>query len=58
MSLVSHLAELQRKHGEIERQINEAMASPSSDDLDIAQLKRRKLALKDQITKLQVPTTH
>jgi len=58
MSLVSHLAELQRKHGEIERQINEAMASPSSDDLDIAQLKRRKLALKDQINKLQVPTTH
>lgn len=58
MSLASHLAELQRKHGEIERQITEAMARPSSDGLEIAKLKRRKLAIKDQIEKLQVPTTH
>ena len=58
MSLESHLAELQRKHGDIERQIDEAMAHPSVDDLEIAKLKRRKLAIKDQIEKLQVPTQH
>jgi hypothetical protein len=59
MSLTSHLEELQRKHGDLERQIHQAMASPSVDDLEILSLKRRKLALKDEITKLKVvPTTH
>ena len=58
MSLESHLAELQRKHGDIERQIDEAMAHPSVDDLEIAKLKRRKLAIKDEIEKLQTPTRH
>lgn len=58
MSLTSHLAELQRKHGDIEREIDEAMSHPSVDDLEIAKLKRRKLAIKDQIEKLQVPTQH
>lgn len=58
MSLASHLAELQRKHGDIERQIDEAMTSPSFDDLELIKLKRRKLALKDQIEKLRMPTTH
>ncbi len=54
MSLASHLEELQRKHGELEREIDEAMAHPSVDDLDIILLKRRKLALKDQIERLKV----
>lgn len=58
MSLASHLEELQRKHGDIERQIDEAMLHPSIDDLEIADLKRRKLALKDEIEKLKSPTTH
>ena len=54
MSLASHLEELQRKHGELEREIDEAMAHPSVDDRDIILLKRRKLALKDQIERLKV----
>jgi hypothetical protein len=59
MSLTSHLEELQRKHGEVDRQISQAMASPSTDGLEILSLKRRKLALKDEITKLKVAhTTH
>ena len=59
MSLASHLAELQRRHGEIERELDEAMAHPSVDDLDIVLLKRRKLALKDQMEKLKLePTRH
>lgn len=58
MSLASHLEELQRKHGEIERQLDEAMTHPSFDDLEIVTLKRRKLALKDEIEKLKVQTTH
>lgn len=59
MSLASHLEELQRKHGEIERELDEAMAHPSADDLEIAAMKRRKLAIKDEIEKLRtLPTRH
>jgi hypothetical protein len=59
MSLANHLEELQRKHGDIEREINEALLHPSIDDLEIVKLKRRKLALKDEIEKLKAqPTTH
>ncbi|RFC67769.1 MULTISPECIES: YdcH family protein [Mesorhizobium] len=58
MSLASHLEELQRKHGDIERQLDEAMNHPSVDDLEVVTLKRRKLALKDEIEKLKVQTTH
>ena len=59
MSLASHLAELQRRHGEIERELDEAMAHPSADDLEIAAMKRRKLAIKHEIEKLRTqPTRH
>ncbi|WP_269931358.1 YdcH family protein [Aminobacter sp. HY435] len=59
MSLASHLEELQRKHGDVERQLDEAMNHPSMDDLQIVALKRRKLALKDEIEKLRTgPTQH
>lgn len=59
MSLTSHLEVLQRKHGDLKREIDEAQASPSVDDLQVLTLKRRKLALKDEITKLKVAhTTH
>ena len=59
MSLANHLEELQRKHGDIEREIDEALLHPSVDDLEIAALKRRKLAIKDEIEKLKVsPTKH
>ncbi len=52
MSLESHLAELQRKHGDLERRIDEMSNHPSADDLEIAELKRRKLLLKDEIARL------
>jgi hypothetical protein len=59
MSLANHLEELQRKHGDIERELDAAMAHPSVDDLEIVNLKRRKLALKDEIVKLtERSTTH
>jgi hypothetical protein len=57
MSLANHLEELQRKHGDIEREIDQAMAHPSVDDLEIVTLKRRKLAIKDEIEKLKANTT-
>jgi len=59
MSLGNHLDELKRKHGEIERALDEAMTHPSIDDLELSALKRRKLLLKDEMEKLRTrPTAH
>jgi hypothetical protein len=59
MSLTSHIEELQRKHTELDREIAEAIAHPSTDAIEINRLKRRKLALKDAIEKLRSHhTTH
>ena len=57
MSLESHLVELQRKHGDLQREIDDAMTHPSVDPLEIARLKRRKLAIKDEMEKLRVEQT-
>jgi hypothetical protein len=54
MSMQSHLAELERKHQALEDEIAEAMNHPSTDDLKIAELKRRKLLVKDEIERLRV----
>ena len=53
MSIQAHLAELQKRHEAIAREIEEELAHPSADDLHIAELKRRKLALKDAIERLR-----
>ena len=53
MSLESHLAELERRHQALQREIEEALAHPAVDDLEIVALKRRKLQLKDQIVRLK-----
>ena len=53
MSIQSHLAELERKHQALEQEISEAQMHQSSDDLLIAELKRRKLQVKDEIARLR-----
>ena len=53
MSMQAHLAELERRHQALEDEINEALAHPSSDGLKLAELKRRKLQVKDEITRLR-----
>lgn len=53
MSLNSHLAELSEKHRSLERKIEEAMASPGSDDAEIRRLKQEKLKLKDEMVRLK-----
>ena len=53
MSMQSHLAELERRHRALEEEISEALAHPSTDDLKLAELKRRKLLVKDEIARLQ-----
>ena len=53
MSMEAHLAELERKHQALEDELAEAMAHPSTDDLKIAELKRRKLQVKDELARLR-----
>jgi len=53
MSLQSHLGELASKHKALEAQLLEAIAHPASSDEEIAELKRRKLKIKDEITRLE-----
>jgi len=56
MSMQSHLAELEKRHRALEAELTEALAHPSTDDLKIAELKRRKLHVKDEIARLQYQT--
>lgn len=57
MSIESHLAELERRHSALEDKIKEAVARPAGDSLSIAELKRRKLQLKDEINRLRGDAT-
>ena len=54
MSLEAHLAELERRHRALDAEIAEARSHPSVDDLQIVELKRRKLLVKDEIARLQL----
>ena len=58
MALTAHLQELSDKHRQLERRIEDEIARPGSDDMTIRRLKREKLKLKDQITRLTSETRH
>ena len=54
MSLSSHVEELKKKHHTLSLQVEEAQRAPGSDDLAIAELKKQKLKLKEEITRLSM----
>ena len=53
MAIESHLAELERRHQALEQEISEALTHPTTDGLKLAELKRRKLHVKDEIARLR-----
>ncbi len=53
MSLSAHLAELERKHRSLDTEIEKEQQHVHADSGKVAVLKRRKLQLKDEITKLR-----
>ena len=53
MPMNSHLVELERRHQALEKKIEDAINHPGTDDLEIADLKKRKLLLKDEINRLK-----
>jgi hypothetical protein len=56
MAIEAHLAELERRHQALEHEISEAQSHPSIDDLTIAELKRKKLLVKDEMARLRQDT--
>lgn len=52
MTLSSHLSELRKKHQSLSDKIEAEQSSPGSDDLNIRQLKVKKLHLKEEIERL------
>jgi hypothetical protein len=59
MSIQANLTDLKQQHRALEREIEDALSHPAIDGLKLAELKRRKLHLKDEISRLaQNETVH
>ncbi len=57
MSRQTHLAALEQRHEALDKEIEEELVHPARDELKLLELKRRKLQLKDEITRLQSEQT-
>ena len=52
MTVDAHIEKLREKHDKVSRAVEQAQRAPGSSDFEIAELKREKLRLKDEITRL------
>lgn len=52
MSVVAHLEELKKKHQNLSEQVDVAQRSPGVDHAEVATMKKQKLKLKEEITRL------
>lgn len=52
MSLTSHLQELRRRHQSLSEKVEQAQRAPGMDDLMISEMKKQKMRLKEEITRL------
>ncbi len=52
MTIEHHIVELQKRHELLDQAIATETQSPSSDDLQVTELKRQKLRLKEEIERL------
>lgn len=57
MSLQGHIVELQRRHEALEKEIEKEQLHPQTDDRRLLELKRKKLQIKDELSKLQTSET-
>jgi len=58
MALDAHLVELSERHRALDRKIIEEQGRPTADELKIADLKRQKLRLKDEMERLKHESSH
>ena len=54
MSMSSHLTELKKKHQHLSSEVEQAQRAPSVDGLQVVDLKKQKLKLKEEIQRLSV----
>jgi len=54
MTVASHLQELKRKHETLSQMVEQEQRKPGVNDLWIADLKKQKLRLKEEISRLTV----
>jgi len=52
MSLSAHLDELKKKHETLSAAVESAQRAPGSDTLELAAMKKQKLKLKEEISRL------
>lgn len=58
MTTEGHIAALERRHQELDRQIQAEMQNRQIDDLMVSALKRKKLEVKDEIARYNVMERH
>ena len=56
MTTEGHIAALERRHQELDRQIQTELSNTRYDDLTVAALKRKKLEVKDELYKFSMTT--
>jgi len=56
MTTTSHLNALERRHASLDEEILQELQRPAQDELKIGMLKRKKLELKDEISRMQNQT--
>ena len=56
MTTEGHIAALERRHQELDRQIQAELQSTRYDDLMVSALKRKKLEVKDELYKMTAAT--
>lgn len=52
MALSAHIHQLEQRHRDLESKLAEIQAHPGADDVEIANIKRQKLQIKDKIRQL------
>ena len=53
MTISSHVLNLRKKHQELSEKIEEAYRDLATDDLHVTEMKKRKLKIKEEISRLQ-----
>jgi len=52
MTVASHISELKKKHEQLSLMVEEAQRSPGASDIEISDLKKQKLRIKEEISRL------
>ncbi len=57
MGIEPHIEQLEERHRQLKSQLEELRTHPSASEMDIADIKRQKLHIKDRIAQLRSETS-